>query len=281
MEDSTAAAVVVRITGKEMALWLALVMAQYKEATLVAEAAAGTAAEAHLHKDSETMEGGSQEGYGNRVPSGGRGYENGGGTQGFPPGLAQTGGGNGLNQKHGYQGAQPVELVYGGVREGGLQAQIQQYPDIPGPEESIARGQINRNAQGVGSPRGNENRREGYKNGGGWKPIIDPRYNAKFNRGSIRIGQTELVKTVSEGLLAKEVKAESSSDPKKVVVPESVETASSTEESSEEQDKDRAPPPAPEPIGSTGSGLSAKKLFVSDAGIGASAALVEPSRTKP
>ncbi|XP_075734449.1 uncharacterized protein LOC142775887 [Rhipicephalus microplus] len=91
----------------------------------------------------------------------------------------------GIIQKHGYNEPQNVELVYGGVQEGSLQTQIEQYPDIPNPEESIARGQIDKNTQGVSSPRGSGNRR----NGNGWKPIIDPRYNAKFKSGSIRVGE--------------------------------------------------------------------------------------------
>ncbi|KAL3198838.1 hypothetical protein MRX96_044191 [Rhipicephalus microplus] len=97
----------------------------------------------------------------------------------------------------------------------------------------------------------------------------------------VDVGQPEIVKTVSEGLLAKEVKTESLSDLKKVVVPESVEAKASTEESSEEADENKDSSPAPEPIGSADSGLSAKKLLISDAGIGAPAALVEPLRTKP
>ncbi|KAH7979314.1 hypothetical protein HPB49_009036 [Dermacentor silvarum] len=136
-----------------------------------------------------------------------------------------------VGPKHGYKGALPAEFVYEEVPGRGLQAQVQHFPDIPGPEESIARGQFNRNTQGytngngrinkgdssedsserltgaaqanggykgpqagssaASSPRvssGSENDQEG-NNGGGWKPIIDTRYNAKFNGGSVSAGQ--------------------------------------------------------------------------------------------
>ncbi|XP_077504977.1 uncharacterized protein LOC144114851 [Amblyomma americanum] len=212
------------------------------------------------HQGGNGFTGGAQSGYANGgaasngfINGGFQGPHPGGGRpqqHAFPHGVT---GFNvvpgGLSAKHGLKGALPAELTYGGVPVGGLQVQTVQahpFPDIPGPEESVARGQFNGKARGSANGRaksggvaeegelqggasgegfsavtqvngdyknpqgalsgydvkgegaaggqhrtlGKQNGEAGYKNGGGWKPIVDSRYEAKFSGGSLNAEQS-------------------------------------------------------------------------------------------